>query len=266
MTLARSQLEQEMPPAQYEAVKAETLDLLNRRLEKVQSMRSVLSKDVNINPFLMLAMAPAYNIYSPLEAASYAQMTKLPHGDATAFGRFVEDRIFPHFGVTDPPEKVQEKDLWSSIDKAIVVEGRRYLMTLKSGPWTMNQSHANEMVAAFPEVHRRFGADVVIGIYYGAPGRVNNKPKYVQDRTGDYVHVLVGQQLWEFVTGVKDAHLKVLDAIQDAQKDFALDHGGKTFAEHLIEAQLQLAESYRTEFGVVESGDAMWQQIFRNSF
>lgn len=255
-----------MPRKQFEEVQTVTLDLLEGRLDKVQKMTSVASKDVNINPFLMLAMAPAYNIYSPLEAAEYAQMTKLPHGDATAFGRFVEDNVFPIFGVVDVPEKLKQKSLYSPIDKQLVVDGRRYLMALKSGPWTMNQSHANEMIGCFPRIRRATSSDLIIGIYYGSRSKLNNKPRLVRDATGPYVHPLVGKELWEFVTGVRDAHLEVFAAIQAAQVQFAVEHGGKTFAEHLIEARLKLAESYRTAFEVVESGDAMWKRIFEGSF
>lgn len=264
--LRRRSLRPTMPSEQFLSVQDTALDLLERRLAKVRQMTSVDSKDVNINPFLMLAMAPAYNIYSPLEAAEYAQMTKLPHGDATAFGRFVEDKVFPIFGVEDPPEKLRHKALYSSIDKQLRVDGKRYLMTLKSGPWTMNQSHANEMIAAFPSIHGRTGCELIIGIYYGSEAKVNNKPALVRSATGAYVHTLVGKRLWEFVTGVRDAHLAIFEAIQRAQVRFAEVHGGKTFAEHMIEARLQLAESYRTAFDVVESGDAMWQKIFERSF
>jgi hypothetical protein len=255
-----------MPKDSYQAVKGITLELLERRLAKVQSMRSVDSNDVNINPFLMLAMAPAYNIYSPLEAAEYAQMTKMHHGDATAFGRFVEDNVFPIFGVSDPPEKKQAPTLYSAIDKEITVDGVRYLMTLKSGPWTMNQSHANEMINTFPDIHQKLGVDLIIGIYYGTAARLNNKPALVQAQTGSFVHVLVGKELWEFVTGVRNAHKEIFRATLDAQAEFAELHGGKTFAEHLMEARLQLAESFREAFGAVESGDAMWEQIFEGAF
>jgi hypothetical protein len=265
MSLTR-QLEPEMPEAQFLSVQETVTELLERRLATVQKMTSVTSKDVNTNPFLMLAMAPAYNIYSPLEAAEYAQMAKLPHGDSTAFGRFVEDRVFPIFGVMDPPEKMQEKSLYSPIDKQITVEGTRYLMTLKSGPWTMNQSHANEMIDRFPTIHHNTGAELIIGIYYGSDERLNNKPALVRSSTGPYVHTLVGKDLWEFVTGVQDAHLVVFNAIQAAQVEFARRHGGKTFAEHLMEARLKLAESFRSEWDVIESGDAMWEKIFRGSF
>jgi hypothetical protein len=139
-------------------------------------------------------------------------------------------------------------------------------MTLKAGPWTMNQAHANEMIGAFPQVHDRTGCDLIIGITYGKRDRVNNKPGLVKRETGDYVHVLVGSDLWEFVTGVQDAHLCIFEAIREAQREFARAHGGKTFYEHMVEARLALAQSFREAFDLVGAEDDMWEQIFKGSF
>jgi hypothetical protein len=266
--LCRATLLPEMPAPQFEAIVRVTRALLDRRFQKVREMTDVASKDVNINPFLMLALAPAYNIFSPFEAAENAQMTKLLHGDSTAFGKFVEREIFAIFGGREPAEKADPatKTLFSSVDHELHVEARRYLATYKSGPWTMNQAHANEMIANFPAVHERTGCDIVIGIFYGRRENVNNKPGLVMAATGPYVHTLVGKALWEFVTGVADAHLKIFQAIRRAQAEFALDHGGKTIFEHLIEARLKLAESFRHAFGLVGAGEDMWEQIFKGSF
>lgn len=95
---------------------------------------------------------------------------------------------------------------------------------------------------------------------------MNNKPALVRAGTGPYVHTLVGKELWEFVTGVRDAHLEVFRAIRKAQAEFALDHGGKTIFEHLMEARLRLAQSFREAFGLVGAGEDMWEQIFEGSF
>lgn len=253
-----------------------TRALLERRFTKVREMVDVASTDVNLNPFLMLAMAPAYNIYSPFEAAEYAQYAKLPHGDSTAFGRFVEEKIFPIFGARAAAEKPRgqlaisqrrsDATLFSAIDGEITVEGTRYLITYKSGPWTMNQSHANEMIARFPGVHERTGCDIIIAITYGRRDRLNNKPALVRRGTGSYVHTLVGKDLWEFITGVENGHLAFYEGIREAQKQFALAHGGKTFYEHLIEARLKLAESFRTAFGLIGAEEDMWEMIFKGSF
>ena len=65
---------------------------------------------------------------------------------------------------------------------------------------------------------------------------------------------------------VKDAHMAIFEAIREAQREFALAHGGKTFYEHLISARLQLSESFRQAFNLTGSGDDMWEQIFKGSF
>ena len=263
--VSRSALVDTMPPDKYEAIVAESLAFIERRFSSMQQTRGVSEKN-NLNPFLMLLMAPAYNIFSPFEVAEYLQNAKMPHGDATAFGKFVEDRIFPLFGVTAPPEKALDRDLFSPIDAQLVVDGSRYLASWKSGPWTMNQSHANEMREQFPRVNEKTGCDIILGIIYGTEKQLNNKPALVRRTTGDYVHILVGADLWQFVTGVRDAHMSILAAIREAQSRFALDHGGKTFYEHMIEARLALADSFRNEFDLVGESDDMWDQLFRRAF
>lgn len=272
VTLRRQTLAEKMGPQDYEQVVEVTRALIERRFLSMQALNDVASNQVNINPFLMLAMAPAYNIFSPFEAAEYAQNAKMPHGDATAFGRFVEEKIFPIFGAIQPPEKMTRQvnptaaKLFSPIDGQIEANGTRYLATYKSGPWTMNQSHANEMIQNFPEIYEQTGCDIIIGITYGKKERLNNKPALVQRNTGNYVHILVGQDLWEFVTGVENAHLEIFNAIKEAQRRFAVEHGGKTFFEHLIETRLKLSESFRTAFQLDGTVDDMWEQIFKGSF
>lgn len=266
--LARRSLLAEMPSNQFDEIVRVTKALLERRFVNLKGITDVASRNININPFLMLALAPTYNIFSPYEAAENAQMTKLLHGDSTAFGKFVENSIFPIFGSKSPPQKLASatSGLFSPVDHELTVEGRHYFATWKSGPWGMNQSHANEMIYRFPEIHTSTGSDIIIGIFYGKRERVNNKPGLVMDNTGSYVHTLVGRHLWEFVTGVRDAHLSVFHAIRQAQARFALEHGGKTTFEHLMESRLKLAESFREAFGLIGAGDDMWELIFRGSF
>ncbi len=264
--IARRELEGVMPPDNFEGIVEETDRLLERRLKKARELVDVTSGDININPFLMLALAPAYNIFSPFEAAEYIQNSKLHHGDATAFGKFIEDKILPPFGVSRPAEKDAEPDLYSPIDVEVSVEGSRYLLSLKSGPWTMNQAHANEMIGSFPTINERTGNDIAIGIVYGTRERLNNKPGLVERATGPYTHTLVGHEFWEFITGVRDAHKEIFKAIRTAQARFAERHGGKTFFEQLIEARLALAASFRDAFDLEGEEAEMWEKIFEGSF
>lgn len=264
--LIRHELLEEMPEERFEEIVEETDQLLERRLKKAKQLVDAKSSDVNLNPFLMLALAPAYNIFSPFEAAEHLQHTKLHQGDATAFGKFIEDKILPPFGIECPPEKKLDSSLYSPIDVEITVEGTRYLVSLKSGPWTMNQAHAQEMIQKFPQIHEATGNDLIIGIVYGTRSRLNNKPGWVERETGSYTHTLVGHEFWEFMTGVRDAHKEIFRAIKAAQGQFSARHGGKTFYEQLIEARLALAASIRDAFQLEGEETEMWEKIFEGSF
>jgi hypothetical protein len=264
--LKRRSLKRKMPVATFEEIVDETEALLERRLDKVRKLIDAESTDVNLNPFLMLMLAPAYNIFSPFEAAEHVQNSKLHHGDSTAFGKFVETKILPHFGARGPYEKKSKKSLFGPIDLETTVEGRRYLVSLKAGPWTMNQAHANEMIDKFPKIHRKTGADIIIGIVYGKRDRLNGKPKLVETNTGGYTHTLVGREFWEFMTGVRHAHEELFRAIRAAQGRFSEKHGGKTFYEQMIEARLTLAASIRDVFGLEGEEAEMWEKIFEGSF
>ena len=255
-----------MPSDRFDEIVDETDQLLERRLKKARELVDAKSSDVNLNPFLMLALAPAYNIFSPFEAAEYLQNSKLHHGDATAFGKFIEDKILPPFGVSRPAEKDEDPHLYSPIDVETTVDGKRYLLSLKSGPWTMNQAHANEMINRFPEIHDRTGDSLIIGIVYGTRERLNNKPQLVERGTGDYTHTLIGHEFWEFVTGVRDAHKEIFRAIRAAQGKFSDRHGGQTFYEQMIEARLALASSFRHAFDLEGEEAEMWEKIFEGSF
>ncbi len=265
-SLVRAEMLVSMPDEHYQSIIAVTLDLIERRFSTMQGLVDVNSKDINLNPFLMLAMAPAYNIYSTFEVAEYTQNAKMYHGDATAFGKYVESRILPIFGVTEPIEKKRSPQTYSPIDAELTVEGNRYLATWKSGPWTMNQAHAHEMIQRLPQIHDETGSDIILGIFYGRLHKVNNKPALVARGTGDYFHVLIGKDFWEFVTGVTDAHMVVYRAIREAQARFAAAHGGKTFFEHFVEARLALSQSFRAEFDLIGEDDDMWEKIFEKAF
>lgn len=130
----------------------------------------------------------------------------------------------------------------------------------------MNQSHANEMSAAFPKIRKRTKADLIIGVFYGTTARLNNKPALVEANTGPYVSALVGKEFWEFVTGVENAHKEIFRAIQEAQARFAKRHGGQTFFEQLIQARLGLSQSFREAFKLEGEETDMWEQIFDESF
>lgn len=257
-------------PEEWSAkVTQKTLEFVERRFNKMRALQSV--EDYQLNIFLLLMMAPAYNINSPYDLAEHLQTGEMPHGDSTGFGKFVENHILPIFGVEEVPEKRRDqpratRDLFSPIDAQMTIENTFYYTTWKAGPWTMNQSHANEMISSFPIIHEQTGSDIILGVFYGRYEQLNNKPALVRRGTGGYFHTLVGKDLWEFITGYENAHIHVLEAIREAQDVFAVRHGGKTFFEHMLESRLVLTQSIRDTFGIESGEDDLWDKIIEKGF
>lgn len=268
---ARTTLQQKLPTKIFDSLVVETRSLLERRYQALAEGFEDI-EDTNFNPFLLLITAPVYNLFSPFEVAERLQLGKAFHGDDTAFGRFGEEKLLPLFGVCECSEKVKAAQArmggpWEPIDRELVVEGKRFLITVKSGPWTMNQGHANAMIEKLPEIHRQTGCPVVLGIMYGRYSNLNNKPGLVEAKLGSpsWFDFLVGRDFWEFVSGVKEVHREIFRAIRQAQKEFGEAHRDETFHEKLVANRLKIAASLRKEFNVQEEED-FWETLFQRMF
>lgn len=248
----------------------ETFKFLKRRFETLAIDFDDISK-TNFNPFLLLITAPVYNIFSPFEVAERLQFAKAFHGDDTAFGRMAEEKFLNILGATSPPEKrsadADERRLWSPIDLHAQIQGQRYLMSIKAGPWTMNQSHAAEMIGNFRQLREATGANIIIGITYGRYKNLNNKPSLVARGLGnpDWYDYLVGKDFWEFVSGVEGVHKEIFAAIREAQRRFAKEHSDETFSERLVGNRLKIATSLRKKFSI-QADDDFWGTLFNSMF
>lgn len=266
----RKKLADKLDPLIFEKIVIETRALLDRRFESLAVDFDDISK-TNFNPLLLLITAPVYNLQSPFEVAERLQLAKAYHGDDTAFGKFGEEKLLPLFGVRPIELKKSKtaavKELWSPVDAEAAIEGKDYFMSIKSGPWTMNQSHANEMIKSFPQVHKETGKKVFIGLLYGTRSQLNNKPELVARSIGhpDWFDYLVGRECWEFISGVKDVHREIYKAIRQAQKEFSEAHKDETFNEKLIANRLKIAASLRKKFDIDEEED-FWWTLFNGAF
>lgn len=264
----RSKLVRGVPRSTMDQLVQETEDFLERRYNKLAKYFDDISK-TNFNPFLVLITSPIYNIFSPLEVAERLQLAKAFHGDDTAFGRMVEEKYLPVFGASVPAEKKENKKklAWTPIDIQIEVEGRRFLISVKSGPWTMNQEHANAMVNKFPNIHQESNANILIGITYGRYEHLNNKPMVVENGLGspEWFDYLVGRDFWEFVSGISNVHVEIFRAIRTAQKKFLDRHKDETFHEKILSNRIKIAASLRKKFDV-ETDKDFWETLFRNAF
>ncbi len=283
--IKRIHLSEKLDEQAKEKFEDETYAFLKRRFQQLAEEFDDIAQ-TNFNPFLLLITAPVYNIYSPFEVAERLQFAKAFHGDDTAFGKVAESKFLPVLGASHPVEKRKSSEAerramtsqqraderarlerWSPIDLEATIEGCRYLMSVKAGPWTMNQAHQAEMSRHFQQLHDETGAKLLIGITYGRYKNLNNKPDLVDRNLGrpDWYDFLVGKDFWEFVSGVKDVHRELFAAIRRAQKRFADEHSDETFSERLVGNRLKIASSLRKQFNVRDDND-FWGTLFNAMF
>lgn len=268
-------------------------EMLKEHLGK--TMPEAISKkkklqDYRTNPYVLMATSSVMGLESPSEFAQFLVNNKLYMGLETAFGKTIEGPVMGVYPVDtdaseswgEPSEKLDEfaalegrglsreeksrarnNSVWREIDRSSVYKNRRYLVTVKSGPRTINDTQVSAMrdaihdnhgawLEASQENYRVEGIDVVLGLTYGTPKSTNNKdyqlinklldggfewedesgkPGVLLDKETGRVRVyrLVGIDFWSFVARPDDppsarfAFLEVLLALADALR--AVAHG-----------------------------------------
>lgn len=166
------------------------------------------------NPYVLLTAASLMRLGEPQSFAKFLFNSKLYMALETSFGKSVEKAFVEQYPInseekwSNPLEKEREFQLlegltreerarrrtesaWREIDKACVVGTTRYLITIKSGPNTINDTQVQAMTdainrhrrtwhdetrRAYPHVNK---LDLVIGLSYGTDRTTNNKDNQI---------------------------------------------------------------------------------------
>ena len=148
----------------------------------------------------------------PDRFAEFLFNSKLYAGLETSFGKSLENELLafypnPNEHWIEPVEKTSELEatsklervararrrdvaVWREIDKSLVLGKKRYLLMIKSGPNTINDTQVAAMKDAIAAHHgtwldesrRRYHVaelDIVIGIMYGTDWTTNNKENQI---------------------------------------------------------------------------------------
>lgn len=214
-------------------------------------------EDYRINPYVLLASAYLMRLADSKLFAEALFKTKLYMGLETSFGKSIEAAILDQYPMdadqssrwAEPHEKREEQrelrglsredkarartnSAWREIDKTCVKAGRRYLLSIKSGPNCINDSQVAAMESAIATHYEKWwkqtkerwpeieGLDVVIGLTYGTNRETNNKENQIiakllgrgfseeggggrgilVDRSGKVrVYRCIGRNFWAFV-------------------------------------------------------------------
>lgn len=170
--------------------------------------------DYRLNPYVVMTTGGSVGLGDPLDFARFLVQTKVPAGLETSFGKLLEQAVSGHYPIDaetrwhTPAEKQEESaglkglsqaersqrrtfSAWREIDTSTVMAGRRYLLSIKSGPSTINDSQVEAMKTAIVQHHQQWlsssranypdvsGIDVVIGLTYGTDRSTNNKENQI---------------------------------------------------------------------------------------
>jgi len=213
--------------------------------------------DYRTNPYVLMTCANVMKLSKPEEFAKFLFDTKFYMGLETSFGKSMEAACVNPYPIKtkekwiDPPEKVaegaalggltnEEKALqrtsskWREIDKSVVIDSRRYLISIKSGPNCINDTQVQAMTAAIVAHHKEWmdqskrtyprvrELDVIIGITYGTDRTSNNKENQIlvklmgqgfieedrqekpgvlidQETRSTRVYRRIGKEFWSFI-------------------------------------------------------------------
>lgn len=182
---------------------------IRTNLPRAIARRDALT-DYRANPYVLMTAASLMRLVDPASFGSFLFNSKLYMTLETSFGKAIEAAFLDLYPIRndkkwgDPSEKVAESDelkglgreerarrrttsVWREIDKACVVGSRRFLVSIKSGPHTVNDTQVQAMVRAIVDHHRTWSnssiqrfpnvyeTDIVLGITYGTPRTTNNK-------------------------------------------------------------------------------------------
>jgi hypothetical protein len=264
--------------------------------------------DYRINPYVVLTTARAMGLDEPADFAQFLVNSKLYAGLETSFGKSLESAVMHHYPVdpalprwSDPPGKLAEfaalqgmsneekarartAAVWREIDKACTANGRAYLLSIKSGPSTINDTQVEAMKSAIVQNHgawlsqvqqseaRVTGIDVVIGLTYGTEKTTNNKENQIlakllehgfveEDREASpgvltdaatrtvRVYRHVGRGYWSFIgnpTAPEAAQQVFLEVLLALSKALSDKEGGTRVADSLQAKILELSAAIAT--------------------
>jgi hypothetical protein len=205
----------------FKAVDKERIDQLSARisdyieayLPKSFGDRKTL-QDYRINPYVLMTSASVMDLDDVKLFANFLFNTKFYMGLETSFGKSIEAAFVEQYPVVGeakwaaPVEKEREfksledlsredravrrtRSIWREVDKSVVVDNRRFLISIKSGPNTINDTQVQAMTDAIISHHKDWALathatypgtlylDIVIGLTYGTYRTTNNKENQI---------------------------------------------------------------------------------------
>ena len=195
-------------------------------------------EDFSINPFMVRLLG----LRTPEEVVGYFARSNFFISVATSLGFYLE-----HFLIDGHPnvEKLKE-----GFDARKTDTEETFELEFKSGPNDVNKTAMRQYNTDFQEKEKQ-GVTPILAMLYGTRDKsmafthANNE----LDKPDDWV--MVGKEVWEFVSGIDDYDSRVMGWMVEAVND--LDLSNKILDQVELTVS-RLAEEFEEEFGKGEEG------------
>lgn len=248
--------------------------------ERRKKLVNKLTDTMSVNPFIMPFLTDYHDKPSFASLAELVIASHLMTGHNTGFGKFIDEKILPCvFGTTKfsaayrratPPFS---QPCFDEIDHILIRdEGRKELLSLKAGRWTIQLTMAVQLNAAFKEIldnHPDACDQIVVGVFYGTREHLTDKYDILRginrgrkhdviDLTHD-VSVFAGREFWKWLSnGDEDAQEWVLAGIIKALREEDLRAQSKTLLDGFKNKVVELYSDVLNEAGEVD-----WMKLLR---
>ena len=210
-------------------------------LQRKKKLEEQLNETMSINPFMMPFLFDYHNLKSLDELVDLVIASYLMTGHATGFGKLIDEKILPNvFGTVKLDSNYRRntkpfnKSCFDEIDHYIIrKDGKKQLLSLKAGRWTIQLTMAVQLNAAFHVIlnnHADIVDEIVVGVFYGKKEGLTDKYDIlrginrganhdVSDVT-DKVYVYSGREFWAWLNyGEQETQEWILTGIIDALKE-----------------------------------------------
>ena len=206
------------------------------------SLHEVLKRK---NPYLFKAK----NITTAQDFVTELLQAYLSSQEETIFGGYLEQlAIF-----ICSQESAGFKSSSEGIDLEFERDGKRYIISIKSGPYWGNSSQISKMRLNFQKAKRILGTNTsrinIIAVNGCCYGKDNHPDK------GEYLK-LCGQEFWEFISGDDELYTKIIEPIDEEAK--RKDEEFKNAYNRKINI---LTSEFLNEF--CNTGDIDWNKLLK---
>ncbi len=214
---------------------------IHRTTHKFLDNISELSLDkINMNPFLIRAL----NLKTPKEVIRFNAYQTITRSIVTSMGTALE------YMVGNSGARMGKKGEWYDVVKKI--DKSTYWIQVKSGPNNINKDQLEKFAENFAKTEEEENQYARLGIVYGKRDlntvSIGLVKKYLKNWKKQ---LLVGSELWKFVSREKNYHVKVLKWIDEVATEILRN---KSIDGEISQSISKLTREFEEKYGCGRDG------------